>query len=272
MIEALENFFSFTSKTKIDGILTTTIIQLIRLILENQFSVYENKLYQQMIGSSIDSSLIRILIDIYIFYWQYDLLRILNKKRDIFFRRVFGRHLNQIFFLWNGSKDELFTFLNTKSLTHSKYDHIRMTVSMDYKIQYLDAEICDVGRILQTRVYHHLSFEPYALPYMPEIQTRPSQSQILLLLRNSVIRAILYCSNEQEFENELLYIELSFLHNEISSYLIQKIIENFFIEFHVVKKDTCLFDENTYQVLQSSIRQNYKQKSKYHLVKRQWRY
>jgi hypothetical protein len=270
MIEGLENFFRcYVPNNEIHGLSTTTIIQLIRLILENQFCIYDNALYQQMIGSSIDSPLITTLIDIYIFYWQYDLLRTLNKKRNIFFKRYFGRCLNQIVFIWNGSRDELLTFLNQQNLTHSNYDYIQKTVSMDHKISYLDGEFSDIEGILQTRVYHHLNFEPYALPYISSKKTRDSESHASLLCA-ALVRAILYCSDEREFENELFYIELSFLLNDVSWYFIQTIIENFFLEFNLVKKDIC-FDKSTYQFLRWRIARKYHQQSEYHLQQEQKR-
>jgi hypothetical protein len=267
MIEALYNFFNyFVHNQEINGISTSTIIQLIQLILENQFCIYENKLYQQTCGSSINSPLITTLIDIYLFYWQYDLLRQLNMMKN----RFFGRCLNHIFFTWNESKDKLVSFLNEKNLTHSKHAaHIQMTVLMDnYKVQYLDAEISHIHGFLQTKVYHHSNFEPYTLPYLLS-KTRTSQSSHQVLLRAALFRAILYCSNVREFENEQLFIELSFLLNNVSLYFIQKITENFFIEFNIDhQRDKCI-DEGTYAMLRLHIRENYQQQSKYHLRPRQ---
>ena len=269
MIKALHHFFQYYVHSKqINGISTTTIVQFIQLILENQFCIYENKLYQQIIGSSINSPLITTLIDVYLFYWQYDLLRRLDMPRN----RFFGRCLNQICFVWNESKDQLFTCLNQKNLTYSKHAHIQMTVSIDYKIQYLDAEISHIQGILQTRVCHHSTFEPYALPFLSK--TRTSQSNVVLL-RAALIRAILYCSSAREFENERFYIELSFLFNGVSLHFIQKIIENFFIEFHVDKRNMCM-DEDTYRFLRYHVRDNYQRHSEYHVRERkrqqQWLY
>ena len=77
------------------------------------------------------------------------------------------------------------------------------------------------------------------------------------------IRAILYCSNVREFESERLHIELSFLLNDVSLYSIQRMMDNFFIEFRIGKRHTGL-DESTYQFLRKLIRDNYQQQSEYH--------
>jgi hypothetical protein len=268
IIEALQHFFHYYKydHQKIDGILTTTIIRLIELFLKNQYCLYEHKLYQQIIGSSIDLPLITTFIDIYLFYWQYDLLRRLGSKRN----RCFGRCHNQIFFIWNDSKDELVTFLKQNKFIHSNYpEDIQMTVTIDYNIQYLDAEISHIQGRLQTRVYHHSNFEPYALPYLSKIKTKSTStsSHIFVLLRAALIRAVLYCSNACEFENERLYIELSFLLNDVSLYLIQTIMANFFIEFHTVERD--IFRHvTTYGNLRSQIQKHYQEQSKYHLRQR----
>ena len=107
----------------------------------------------------MDSPLITTLIDIYLFYWQYDLLRRLNRKQH----RFFGRCSNKMIFAWNDSKENLIAFLNQRNLTHSSHPDIRLTVSMGYRVQFLDAEISHLQGMLQTRVYHHPTFEPLCL-------------------------------------------------------------------------------------------------------------
>ena len=154
-----------------------------------------------------------------------------------------------------------------------------MTVKINSKIQYLDAEISHIQGLSQTRVYHHPIFEPYALPYVSKIHatsssssslsSSSSSSEILILLRDALIRVVLYCSNAREYENEQLYIELSFLLNDVPLYLIHKTIENFFIEFYEMKKNMFL-DESTYLCFRSIIRQNYQQQSKYHIEQRNY--
>ena len=210
-------------------------------------------------------------MDIYLFAWQYHLTCELHQQKNG--RKIIGRCHNQIFFIWNKSKDELFDFLNRHKSIYANYPQdMQMTVTADHKIQYLDAEISHIRGILQTRVYHHARFEPYALPYSSKIKTiSPSSSSssdlllLLLLLRDALILAALYYSNVHEYEQEQLYIEVSFLLNHLSLYLIQKTIENFGIEFHRIKRNTLIADENAYQLFRSNIRQHYQQQSKYHL-------
>ncbi|CAF1198788.1 unnamed protein product [Adineta ricciae] len=60
LIETLKRFLqTYLRSEEMDGIPITTIVQLVQLLLENQFYTYENKLYHQTIGGSISSSLIK---------------------------------------------------------------------------------------------------------------------------------------------------------------------------------------------------------------------
>ena len=69
MIKTLERFLHefLTDQQHIEGIHISTIIYLARL-LENQYLLYENKLYQQIRGGACNSSLITLLANIYVFY------------------------------------------------------------------------------------------------------------------------------------------------------------------------------------------------------------
>jgi hypothetical protein len=63
-----------------------TIIILVRLVLKMQYFMYDNKLYQQTKGGNSDSSLIQLLVNIYLFYWQQDLMQFLRRKKELFGR------------------------------------------------------------------------------------------------------------------------------------------------------------------------------------------
>jgi len=68
------------------GLSHETIVTLIELVLHTQYFIYDNKLYQQTKGGNTNSPLIKLLTDIYLFYWQQDLLKILHMKKEIFGR------------------------------------------------------------------------------------------------------------------------------------------------------------------------------------------
>ena len=197
-----------------------TIIQLVQLILQHQYFLYENKLYQQLAGGPLSLPLTKTLVNIYLWYCQLDLVSMLSNKKELF-----GRCANELFFTWNESKEELQTLLDEKIIRHDKTTNIHLRTSMGHKIHYLDAEFGHHEGILQTNVYHRVNIEPYALPYVYDTTKRQEHSY---LLRDALVRAVLYCSNVDEFENERFYIELSFMINNASLDFIKETIEKFY--------------------------------------------
>jgi hypothetical protein len=86
-ITALENYLhKYVLNGKIQGITISTIIQLVRLFLDNQYFLYENKLYQQVKGSSFKSPMTTILANLHIHYCQENLMKRLHDKNEIFGR------------------------------------------------------------------------------------------------------------------------------------------------------------------------------------------
>lgn len=265
MIEALKKFFhAYTDNQSIHGTSITTILQLVQLVLENQYFLHENKLYQQLAGGPLGLSLTKTLANIYLWYWQTDVVLMLTNKKQLF-----GRCLDEIFFTWNESKDELQKVLNEMiNNDYLKNTHVKITTSTGQKIHYLDAQFGHSNGILQTNVYHEQSIEPYALPYVYDTTT--TRQDHSFLLRAALIRAVLFCSNVDEFENERFYIELSFLINNASLNFIEETIEKFFREFSIYAVDQNI-DQESYDRLRQYIQRYHKQKTKYHLRQRKKR-
>ena len=71
---------------RVQGITIPNIIVLVRLFLQNQFLLYENMLYQQIRGSGVNSPLTTLLANIYLHYWQQDLVAIVDEQHGIFGR------------------------------------------------------------------------------------------------------------------------------------------------------------------------------------------
>jgi len=87
-IQALEKFLHIylPEEGEIQGITIETIIQLVRLVLENQLFLYNNSLYQQVKGCGSGSPLTLLLADIYMFYWQQELVNSLLAANQLFGR------------------------------------------------------------------------------------------------------------------------------------------------------------------------------------------
>lgn len=164
MLEGLEKFLSIhacSQDDRMNGLSITTIVQLAHLVLSNQFYLFEQRLYQQLVGGLPQTNFIQALVDIYLFHVQDHLISILNQKNELF-----GRSLNQIFLTWNGTRGELQYLINKYFLRRSNYTNIRIITSIGYSIRYFDTELNHCEGILQTRVYHNPMIEPYALPFL----------------------------------------------------------------------------------------------------------
>ena len=87
LVEALQRFLrEYIIDGRVQGIPNGSILVLVRLFLENQYLLYDNKLYQQIRGSYCSSPLTLILVNIYMFYWQHDLVATLDRKNETFGR------------------------------------------------------------------------------------------------------------------------------------------------------------------------------------------
>ncbi|CAF1590017.1 unnamed protein product, partial [Adineta steineri] len=104
ILQSLERFLNeyYKSDQRIQTITIDTILKLTKLILQNQFFIYKNNIYRQIKGGATESPLTILLMNIYLFYWQDELVKTMNNQNEIF-----GRCFDKIFLTWNGSKNEL---------------------------------------------------------------------------------------------------------------------------------------------------------------------
>ena len=88
VMKALEHFLRQCTlpNDHIQDMTIETILQLVRLVLDNQYFVYNYKLYKQTQGSASGSLLTIPLVYIYLFYWQQHLLGDLINNNELFSR------------------------------------------------------------------------------------------------------------------------------------------------------------------------------------------
>ena len=88
-LQALERFLdAHGSESLTDGLNHGTIVQLVRLVLQNQYFVYQNQLYRQTLGSGSGSLLTLPLACIYLFDCQPKLIAALSNNKT---NELFGR-------------------------------------------------------------------------------------------------------------------------------------------------------------------------------------
>jgi hypothetical protein len=191
------------------------------------------------------------------FYWQEDLVKILDKNKE-----VFGRCLDELFFTWNKSKGDLQSFIRT--IINPKFPTLFITTAIGKKVTYLDAQISHVNGKLHTRVHHDRDIEPRALPI---ISDRPPLIYSTLI-HASLIRATLICSKVLDFQNECQDIQMIFRSNGFTFKYIQEHIEQFYRDFDVSdwKSD---FSQRSYAKMRQQIIEDDQQRTAIKIKQRQ---
>ncbi|CAF3824497.1 unnamed protein product [Rotaria sp. Silwood1] len=170
-LDALEHFFNsyISSDHSIQGMTISTILQLVRLVLDEQYFIYNYKLYRQTAGSASGSSLTIPLVYIYLFYWQQDILEDLINK-------------NELFFSWKFIVEFIWTFLEYPSRIH-------IGIPFFYSVR--------------TSVYHKETFERIMLLSSFRDILKPAiKEDTWKWLRASFLKAIRYCSDQDIFNEE----------------------------------------------------------------------
>ncbi len=90
-LEALEHFLrtyaSSDEEFQREGLTIETVLRLVRLVLENQFFVYNNKLFRQTGGGASGSPLTLPLAYIYLYHYQQGLTTaLIDNTQEIFGR------------------------------------------------------------------------------------------------------------------------------------------------------------------------------------------
>ena len=162
------------------------------------------------------------------------------------------RHFDEIFLTWNGSREELDSFIHRMNTKNSS---IQVQSTIGTQIDYLEAHIrffCDDNdhdMELETQVNHESKVEPYALPY---VHDHPPD-RYSTLIRAAMIRAARCCSDIYEFQQEWQYIELSFTINNFPIAFINEHVTVFFLEFNVEEFDHTMYDQETYAEIRENV-------------------
>ncbi|CAF3523408.1 unnamed protein product [Rotaria sp. Silwood2] len=249
LLQSLRSFLDdFLNEETIEGMTISAILELTKFLLNHQYFIYQRRIYQQTIGGGTGLYFIDLLIDIYLFYWQQPL--VLNQNQH----EIYVRHFNNLFLTWNESKEKFHHCLTTMNYKHSflQYDVNIQT----NEIHYLDVDIHQCLQTFHTHVYHDWQYEPYILP---NLHQDPSFLTPVHTLRMALIRAVLCCSQLQDFEDEQQYIEYSFLFHRFSFDFIRKEIKGFFLDFNIF--DLSIYhNQVTYDEIRRHVRQWDRQK------------
>ncbi|CAF1049242.1 unnamed protein product [Rotaria sordida] len=245
--QLLETFRRFLDdyiqdETILLGITKDGVFKLTEFILENQYFLYQYRIYRIVQGGSTALYYYKLLLNIYFYYWQNPLrLRCENRQE------IFLRCFNDIFFTWNETKEDLYNVL--QFIQNSQTLSLQYDLQIDKnKIHFLDVLIEYDNSTLHTHVYHDWKYEPFILPTLHDSNLLSPWN----ILRMAIIRAVLTCSRLEDFEEEKQYIEYSFLFHEFSFEFIRQHWRSFFEEFHATDMMTYP-DQSVYDDLRQQI-------------------
>ena len=193
------------------------------IVLRNNVFSYNGKIYRHIKGSPLNLPLTRLLFNIYLHNWQIPLVRQIRLADEFY-----GRYHNMGLLTWYGPTDKLQICFNQ---LNKEYPDIQMTTSVGNHVNFLNAYIENRKGNLYTRVHHNPLLQPFLLPYVtghPRLIHRQ-------WLRFILIRAGQYCSSWEDFNEERLYIELTFLANGYSLDFVEYHLQQFFTRFNPVE-------------------------------------
>jgi hypothetical protein len=181
---------------------------------------YKNKIYTIAEGGPNTVPLSDTLSNIYLFEWQ----RIVSKEVERN-KEFVGRYRDQLFFTWNGSSQALRTFL--QSIT-TKYPNVHVQTSFRSSVRFMDAHVENQNGTLFTRIYSEPTKRSYTLPY---VSGHPKLNYAHWF-RSALLRAVCCCSSIDDFQQERIRLELSFLASGYSVLFVESHVQHFFSYFH----------------------------------------
>ncbi|CAF1690341.1 unnamed protein product, partial [Adineta ricciae] len=129
-LKILGQFLREHECTRLNGISIDTIIELARMVLQKNVFVHDNKFYRQIVGGAMGSPFTLTLANIFMWYWE---------KRSILSnlpsRELYGRYIDDVFFTWNGSKQNLTKILDAANKLHP---NIKLEYHISKSLPFLD--------------------------------------------------------------------------------------------------------------------------------------
>jgi hypothetical protein len=195
------------------------IEELVGLVLRHQVFQYDGKVYRYKKGVSLNLPFARLLCNIFMQTWQTDLVRQMRVDDEFY-----GRYYDRALFTWNGPEAKLQAIFDA---LRQQYPDIQVQLTIDRQVSFLGAHVENRKGMLHTHVHHDPYAQPFLLPYAvghPRLVHRQ-------WFRSTLIRAAHYCSSLEDFNDERIYIESTFLANGYSLAFVEYHLEQFYKQF-----------------------------------------
>ncbi|CAF3184474.1 unnamed protein product [Rotaria socialis] len=264
LYDTLQRFLiEFNSNGQMQNIKIPTILYMVRLCLEPRYVIYDNKFYQQVQGGGFNSPLIMLLSNICLFYWQQNLVNILNDKNEIF-----GRYNDELFFTWNKSEQRLQDILH---VANQQWLTLQMRLCLSSSIHYLDIILSHTSGQFKAQVALHSETEHYSLPYV----FGHSVQSYVKLFQAALLRIARCYTDINQFAEALGIIQLSFRYNGFDDQFIGDQIQIFLNNFKVPDlKVHCgkhFYKQPRYDRLHYNVTKHYQKKRREKIKLRRYR-
>ncbi|CAM4946829.1 unnamed protein product [Rotaria socialis] len=237
MLNAFQDFLrDYIIVPDIENLSLGKIFRLTSVFLHNNRFYYNNKIYRFVKGGPISLPFMETLTNMYLFQCFKSLAQTTVLKNEFY-----GRYKDQIIFTWNEQFDQLNSILKT---IRTENINLKFDINIASNVRFLNAYIENQHGILYSRVDHNSAMQPYTLPYVIG-HSKVSYSH---WFRLALIRAVRYCTSVIDFNQERVYLEVTWLANGYSLKFIEKRINHFYSHFDAVSLRTCL-NENVYKKL-----------------------
>nr|XP_055053666.1 uncharacterized protein LOC129438772 isoform X1 [Misgurnus anguillicaudatus] len=180
---------------------TSCIVELIEIVLKSNFFLSGSDYYLQISGTSMGSKMAPSFASLYCGHFEHQV--IFNEQRNPFLHKIshWKRYIDDIFFIWKGSAEELSDFHN---FINSNAQSLRFTIEQSaHEMNFLDILVYKERNTLGSTLYrkstdrnsilHGESFHPITL------------KRGLPMAQFSRIRRI--CSKDQDFQVQATDLE-----------------------------------------------------------------
>ncbi|CAF1496417.1 unnamed protein product, partial [Adineta steineri] len=244
-LDILQEFLQTYKISHVRGIDIATIRELARIVIEENVFVYRNKYYQQIIGGAMGSPFTLTLANIFMWKWEKESI-----CKDLHSYELYGRYIDDIFFTWNDTNENLEKLL---AKLNNHHPNIKLEYKIGQSLPFLDVLLTNNNGTLSTCVYRKPAAEPYVVPFTSD----HPQHIFRNIIRTALLRAIRYSSTFEAFGVERRNIRLMLLYNGYPSTYINKEFHAFFNQFNLYDSYSSILpmiqDENQFNAIHNKI-------------------
>ena len=214
--EELENDETLSGRTKWK---VEDIMKLLHISIETYFKTIDGKIYFQRDGLPIGKSILKPLAGIYMHWFERNFVYNEDKspKHGL---RFWKRQVDDVFFIWEGTKDELELFVWLLNGVEMKIQ-FKMELEKEGFLPFLDVGISKSGGKLVTKVYRKPT---HTQQYINWLSNHP-KNMLLGVLKGLIHRAHVLCDLKEDLLEELALLKNVFITNGYPEKLVKKTLE-----------------------------------------------